>query len=698
MTWRRFASMFFCFFACCSAAVIEPDNLKSDWWETFTSAPGTLEQKSGSLVEESKVILPQMTEIKQVEVKELIAKIQFNFSSLTRIKAAPPVLVPQATPLAAAYPIDEAVELDQQFRNSSLELKSLKDERHDKLRQLDELQEQFDRAYKAYFRANGTRERSEERYIAGLKLINLHVALLVAKTEWIRIENGVRGYEAFLKRLKEELQAAEQRLISSANEVETTKRNVQALHAIWQESEAELREKQQRQVNQNDLSGSQSQIGDQELLLAQISELLAHQQYVASEIKATLAELLVYPEELDLPALNKRIKEWRRELQEFSKKGADFSHAAERQVERTSHILSLSPPSDEGSFIMTQPQQIIRLAQSNLLVLHRLESEIEDADFLLSQLESRTTDLLGGARRLTEMIGGFAKTFWTGFADWIETPLFHIGTKPIPFSGIFKFLLILALTFWLSGRVVNWLTHLAVSKKRIERSVLYRVNRLVYYLLLTLGLIFALISLGFDFSNFLLIAGALGVGLGFGLQTIFNNFMSGLILLFESHIKVGDFIEIASGVRGEVKEINVRSTIIAMNDGLDAIVPNSEMISNRVVNWTLSHPYKRITVPFTVAYGTDKEFVRKIVLEAAQKVPETLIKPGFSDPSVTLKEFGPTGLDFELHIWVNEKYSKLPGKSISDYLWVIDDVLKEHHIDVPFPRTDIKLLKDSHEN
>lgn len=698
MRWCRFASIVFCIFTFCNAAIIEPDNLKNDWWDTFVSAPGTIEQKSGALVEESKKIVPQMTDAKQLEAKELIAKIQFNFNHLARAQAGAAVLVPQATPLAASYPIDEALELDQQFRNSSLELKSLKDERHDKLRQIDELQEQLTQVSKGYFRANGAKERTEERYIAGLKLINLHVALLAAKVEWARIENGVRGYEAFLKRLKEELQAAEKRLISTPEEVEIAQKNVQALQAIWQESEIELQGKQQRQVHQSGLGGPESQIGDQELLLAEISELLAHQQFVAGEIKATLAEVLVNPAELDLPALNKRTKEWRRELQEFAKKGAEFSHAAERQVERTSHILSLNPPSDEGGFIMTQPQQIIRLAQSNLLVLRRLESEIDDTDFLLSQLESRTTDLLGAAGRFTEMVGSFAKTFWAGFSDWIETPLFHIGMKPIPFSGLFKFLLILALTFWLSGRVVNWLTHLAISKKRIERSVLYRINRLVYYLLLTIGLIFALISLGFDFSNFLLIAGALGVGLGFGLQTIFNNFMSGLILLFESHIKVGDFIEIASGVRGEVKEINVRSTIIAMNDGLDAIVPNSEMISNRVVNWTLSHPYKRITVPFTVAYGSDKELVRKVVLEAAEKVPETLVKPGFSDPSVTLKEFGAIGLEFELHIWVNEKYSKLPGKSLSDYLWVIDDVLKEHHIDVPFPRTDIKLLKDSNEN
>lgn len=283
-------------------------------------------------------------------------------------------------------------------------------------------------------------------------------------------------------------------------------------------------------------------------------------------------------------------------------------------------------------------------------------------------------------------------SFWEHLTAWLNTPLVHIGENTVLLSGLLKFLAILLTTIWISGRVVNWFTHLAITKKRIEKSVLYRLNRLLYYFLIALGLILALVSLGFDFSSFLLIAGALGVGLGFGLQAIFNNFISGLILLFESHIKVGDFIEIATGIRGEVKEINVRSTIIAMNDGLDAIVPNSEMISNRVINWTLAHPYRRITVPFTVAFGTDKNVVRKIITEAALKVPETLVKPGFSDPSVIMTAYGHAGLDFELHVWVNEKYSKLPGRSVSEYLWVIDDILKHHGIEMPFPRTDIRIV------
>ena len=168
--------------------------------------------------------------------------------------------------------------------------------------------------------------------------------------------------------------------------------------------------------------------------------------------------------------------------------------------------------------------------------------------------------------------------------------------------------------------------------------------------------------------------------------------MSGLILLFESQIKVGDFVEIATGaVRGEVKEINVRSTVIQMPDGLDVIVPNSEMVSTRVINWTLIHPYRRLRVPFEVAYGSDFDLVRKIVSDGAAKMSQTLVKPGFSDPDVMMKEFAASGVSFELFVWVNEKYAKRPFKAMSDYLWMIQKVLKENNVEIPFTQVDLHI-------
>jgi small-conductance mechanosensitive channel len=130
------------------------------------------------------------------------------------------------------------------------------------------------------------------------------------------------------------------------------------------------------------------------------------------------------------------------------------------------------------------------------------------------------------------------------------------------------------------------------------------------------------------------------------------NFFAGLIILFERHSKIGDFVELESGVAGEVREIRMRATRITTNDNIDILVPNSEFVSGCVTNWTLDEAYRRIRAPFGVAYGSDKDKVRAVVLDAAQRVPHTLAGVPGRDPQVPLVRFGDSSLDFELVVWL----------------------------------------------
>jgi small-conductance mechanosensitive channel len=198
-------------------------------------------------------------------------------------------------------------------------------------------------------------------------------------------------------------------------------------------------------------------------------------------------------------------------------------------------------------------------------------------------------------------------------------------------------------------------------------------------------------SIGVDFTNFALVAGAIAIGIGFGLQSIVNNFVSGLILLFERTVKVGDFVELASGVAGEVREINVRSTLINTNDNIDIVVPNSEFINSKVINWTLSEGHCRIHLPFKVAYGTDKEKVRQAGLEAAEKLPHTLTGIPGKNPGMWLVKFGESSLDFELVVWVTARAVKRPGAVHAAYMWEIESALRRHGIEIPFPQRELRL-------
>ena len=231
----------------------------------------------------------------------------------------------------------------------------------------------------------------------------------------------------------------------------------------------------------------------------------------------------------------------------------------------------------------------------------------------------------------------------------------------------------------------------AASREAAGRAAFYTLSRLASYALYGIGFMIALGFLGIETSRFAMLAGAIGVGLGFGLQAIFSNFVSGIILLFERSLRVGDFVELSSGLHGEVRDINIRSTLISTNDNVDILVPNSEFVTGRVVNWTLSDLSRRIRIPFGIAYGSDKELVKKAALEAAAEVPFTLAQDGPRRPRVWLVGFGDSSLNFELVVWLTPEATKRPSAVKAAYFWALETALRSHGLEVPFPQRDLHL-------
>jgi small-conductance mechanosensitive channel len=203
---------------------------------------------------------------------------------------------------------------------------------------------------------------------------------------------------------------------------------------------------------------------------------------------------------------------------------------------------------------------------------------------------------------------------------------------------------------------------------------------------------------GFDFGNIAIIAGALSVGIGFGLQNIVNNFVSGLIILFERPVRKGDWI-VVGGTEGYVKDIKIRSTRIETFDRSDVIVPNSELISNQVTNWVLTSKSGRAVIPVGVAYGTDVEKVREILLAIAEE-NTSVVKSGIvPEPAVLFREFGDSSLNFELRVFLYDIENRL--KIISEINFAIYKAFKEQGIEIPFPQRDLhvkslpeKFIKD----
>jgi small-conductance mechanosensitive channel len=250
--------------------------------------------------------------------------------------------------------------------------------------------------------------------------------------------------------------------------------------------------------------------------------------------------------------------------------------------------------------------------------------------------------------------------------------------------------ILLFLGFWIAAFLLKRaLRRYGKHNHQVNLSTLYTVERLLHYLLLAIGLLMALSFAGIPTSKMMVFAGAVGVGLGFGLQAIFNNFISGLILLFDRSLKVGDFVELTHGVHGHVREIRIRATLISTNDDIDILVPNAEFVTGRVVNWTLREVARRQRIPFHVAYGVDKERVKKAALEAAASVPFTLTTEGPRAPQAWLTSFGDSSLNFELVVWLNAEATRRVGAVTAAYNWALHTALAKYDIEIPFPQRDL---------
>ncbi|REH39870.1 mechanosensitive ion channel-like protein [Paraperlucidibaca baekdonensis] len=285
------------------------------------------------------------------------------------------------------------------------------------------------------------------------------------------------------------------------------------------------------------------------------------------------------------------------------------------------------------------------------------------------------------------------------FSEWLDHagsllthPLVSVGQTDISIGRLIAVIGFLVLAGVVVSLIDRALQRLAKPGRSVtlSKSGVYALSRIMRYTVWALVAFMGLDYLGINLSHFALIGGAIGVGIGFGLQNIFSNFISGIVLLLEQTLKVGDFVDLQSGVVGRVSEINIRYTRVTTNDSVDVIVPNSEFINGRVTNWTFDTDSRRVHVPFGVAYGCDKDLVREAGLAAAETVDGT-VSNATHKSDVWLVGFGDNSLNFELVIWVNEQLVKTPARTQALYLWALETELTTRNIEIPFPQRDLHI-------
>jgi len=265
-------------------------------------------------------------------------------------------------------------------------------------------------------------------------------------------------------------------------------------------------------------------------------------------------------------------------------------------------------------------------------------------------------------------------------------PIGKLGESTITLSSILTLLLLLILVLVLERVFRRVLVERVLSRTHFDPALRFAIGKISGYLFIALGFVLALNNAGLNISSLTVLAGAIGVGLGFGLQNIISNFFSGLIILAERPVAIGDRIEVG-GVAGMVTRINMRSSTVVTNDNITIIVPNSDFISNAVTNWSHGDPKVRLRVPFGVAYGSDIPLLKKVMLEVANQHPAVLKEP---PPSVFFVGFGESSLDFELGVWTIDMAHN-PLRFKSELYYAIEDTLRKNKIEIPFPQRDLHL-------
>ncbi|MGA1941140.1 mechanosensitive ion channel domain-containing protein [Arcobacter sp. YIC-310] len=282
------------------------------------------------------------------------------------------------------------------------------------------------------------------------------------------------------------------------------------------------------------------------------------------------------------------------------------------------------------------------------------------------------------------------KQAWT----YITSPIFVYNEKAITLFSLIKAILFIIIGFIIGIVYKKWLNNLSKKWPNMSQMSLKLSSNVGFYIIIIITFMITMSGLGIDMTSISLIAGALSIGIGFGLQTVVSNLIAGVILMFERTIRIGDIIEINDLLKGTVTDIRIRSTTIKTFDNIDIVVPNSSFIQNNVINWTLEDPSRRLHIPFGVAYGTKIEKVKEVVLKELEDSDLKYVRNNEDKkPEIRLENMNTSSVDLELLVWIKANDKIQPNSLKSDFLILIYNSLYKNDIEIPFPQLDLHIKK-----
>lgn len=330
--------------------------------------------------------------------------------------------------------------------------------------------------------------------------------------------------------------------------------------------------------------------------------------------------------------------------------------------------------------------------------IDEIENNIKSISGEISSLYKEQLNII---REIATEVFGSTKLFFSGkfhevigvftqFKEYFISPIFVLSEQPISLVSLLKAFILIIVGFFVGILYKRWIISISFRWPNMSQMSIRLASNIGYYLIVIISFMIAVGSLGVDMASISLIAGALSIGIGFGLQTVVSNMIAGIILMFERTIRIGDTIEISDTLRGTVTDMRIRSTTIKTVDNIDIIIPNSSFIQSNVINWTLEDTSKRQHISFIVAYGTDIEYLKKVILDELEQSGLKYIRDDDNkQPEVWMKGMNSGSIDFELLVWVEWDNKLRPNSLKSDFLILIYNTLNKYQIQIPFPQLDL---------
>ncbi|PIS01727.1 MAG: hypothetical protein COT84_00805 [Chlamydiae bacterium CG10_big_fil_rev_8_21_14_0_10_35_9] len=658
-----------------SVSIPNPADLSSNWWSFFDVKGDAFDKRAEKALAYFAQMQEKLPSASYQKSTYLMDKVQIAVNTLSNLKKATPPIPPSKPAFQNTYNLASFIALG----NTQKDLSEKIDALHTKVN-LESSKIKSEDIYLDTLKAEYMDlDPSDTRYLLGLEIIATRMNI---SSDQIRL----KIQQASLENLKIEEEFLEEEIAHARKVLVVSKEDLTGINSALyaQESHSEAAQ-QEVLLIQSRMSTHRDRVTEQQLLNAFVQQNLEKIRLIDLQIQKNIVLLGLNSEDISLSTLYQQIDVWRMDIEKIQNEQTIRRKTARVELENTLEELSQTSVDTE------MYQHILTMNETALVQLQKIEQELYLSEFLLDQLKLLISEHYATFK--DKIAQGWHSTigFFKENASWFEKRLFKIGETSITPFALIKFLITIIIIYLVSWLTRKGIIRLGSKHKKLNQAGIYTLSRLFFYIMMTVGVIIAFTTIGIDFTAFAYIAGALSVGIGFGLQSFFNNFIAGIIVLLEKNVRIGDFIGLESGELGTVKEIKVRTTLIKTLDNLEILIPNSELVMKKFTNWTLSEKIRRIRVPFGVAYGTDKEKVSKIIIEAAKKVPLTIEE---KEPQVWLVKFGESSLDFELVVWVNEYTTGTRTRSTTaKYLWTIETALKENNIVIPYPTRDVHLYQ-----